>query len=307
MNTENKVAGFNRIGAAIIDLLCAFVLLMLLSSFVITPILNSNDYYLTNYQEYETRYLASKLVTKNDKGSLQVIIYNYDNEKKQEYDDILKEFYLSYSDENNDYVKSYVDTKKNYQEAFIFDEENSIYLFTENEEAIKTFFQHSYQDALNFFVKNDKAFATVYVKLTTVMTICDYIGIAVSLIVFYLIIPLIMKDRQTIGKKLCKLVIYNVKTDEVVSRGRYVLRFLLFALTIYGSLVFKGLPLLASIACMAFTKNGSTLHDLIVQTKVVDTLLTNKVEIIDKRDSIEVEAFEKEENNNEGKQEDVNG
>ena len=76
MNTENKVAGFNRIGAAIIDLLCAFVLLMLLSSFVITPILNSNDYYLTNYQEYETRYLASKLVEKNDKGSLQVIIYS---------------------------------------------------------------------------------------------------------------------------------------------------------------------------------------------------------------------------------------
>lgn len=294
METTKNVAGINRIGAAIIDLLCAFLFLTLLSSFVINPILNSNEYYLSNYQEYETRYLASKLVEKNDKGSLQVIIYNYEDEKKQEYDDILKGFYLSYSDENNDYVKSYVDTKKNYKEAFTLDEENNVYLFTENEEAIKKFFQYSYQEALNFFIKNDVSFAKVYVKLTTLMTICDYSGIAISLIVFYLIIPLIMKDRQTLGKKLCKLVIHN-KNGEVVSRGIYTIRFLLFALTIYGSLIFNGLPLLASVLCMSLTKNGASLHDLVVQTKVVDTLVNKNVETLDKRDVIEVSAKEKKE------------
>ena len=90
---------------------------------------------------------------------------------------VLKEFYLSYSNEENDYVKSYVNTKKNYPDAFILDEENNVYLFSENEEAIKTFFQYSYQDALNFFVKNDIEFATVYVKLKTLLTVVDYIGI----------------------------------------------------------------------------------------------------------------------------------
>ena len=114
MESTKKIAGINWIGAAIIDLLCAFLFFVLLSSFVISPILNSNEYYLTNYQEYETRYIASKLVEKNDKGSLQVIINDYNNDKKQEYDDVLKEFYLSYSNEENDYVKSYVNTKKNY-------------------------------------------------------------------------------------------------------------------------------------------------------------------------------------------------
>ena len=104
----------------------------------------------------------------------------------------------------------------------------------------------------------------------------------------------VMKDRQTLGKKLCKLVIHN-KNGEVVSRGIYTIRFLLFALTIYGSLIFNGLPLLASVLCMSLTKNGASLHDLVVQTRVVDTLVNKNVETLDKRDVIEVSAKEKKE------------
>ena len=90
------------------------------------------------------------------------------------------------------------------------------------------------------------------------------------------------------------MYIYD-KNNEVVSRSKYAIRFLLFALTIYGSLIFYGIPLLGSVLCMSLTKNGASLHDLVVQTSIVDTLVNNNPETLDKRDVIEVTAEEKKE------------
>ncbi len=94
-------------------------------------------------------------------------------------------------------------------------------------------------------------------------------AIAVSL-VYYLIIPLFMKNCQTIGKRILSLI---VLTDDgyVYSKWKYVLRYLsFFGIEIIGGIASFGATIMISYTILLFTKKRRCLHDYICQSVVAD-------------------------------------
>lgn len=122
------------------------------------------------------------------------------------------------------------------------------------------------------------------VSLSLVITSC---GILLAILIWELIVPMILKNGQTVGKKIFGLCL--VRTDGVkmtnvqlfarVILGKYAvetmipvcLLLMLFWGTagLLGTVVLLGL-LLAQILCLAISRNNSAIHDFIAVTVVVD-------------------------------------
>ena len=122
------------------------------------------------------------------------------------------------------------------------------------------------------------------VNLTMVIT---SLGILLAVVVWELVIPLWLKNGQTLGKKIFGLCL--VRTDGVAMNNMQ-----LFTRTVLGKfavetmipvyiaiMIFQGsmgiggtmilfLLLAAQIACMALTRTNGAIHDLLAGTAVVD-------------------------------------
>lgn len=118
---------------------------------------------------------------------------------------------------------------------------------------------------------NDYHFYTVTLALV--------IGMALSMIIFYLILPLVFKNGETIAKLSIKLGIVN-KLGYQVNKVQVVLRFLIMFVPLVIVLLFLGLSIvtvgilvaliLASYLTCIFTKKHVCLHDLASGTVVID-------------------------------------
>ena len=124
-----------------------------------------------------------------------------------------------------------------------------------------------------------------------------------SMIVFYLIIPMLSPFGKTLGKRFFNLTLVNDQgflTNKLQLLLRTIplvaaIAFISFINSLYISLIFGFVLVLASFSFMMFTKNKQAIHDFIARTIVIKTddnkLFKNKEEyndyliLIRKRDS----------------------
>lgn len=105
------------------------------------------------------------------------------------------------------------------------------------------------------------------------------ISIFVSALAFYFIIPLIMKNGETIGKKITGICLVNKlgyqyrRSQQIMRMGPtliyYVLIVLYLGFSLLGISVFA-LTIFASYLCAIFSKNHLAFHDYFAGTIVVD-------------------------------------
>ena len=106
-----------------------------------------------------------------------------------------------------------------------------------------------------------------------------YIATVVSsmllpLLVFQFLIPLFSKSHQTLTMMMFHVALINTKTGALISGTKLLLRFLFIFTTeflcVYLILNWIGLIfiVLSSFASISFTKNRSTLHDLVLKVKI---------------------------------------
>ena len=93
-----------------------------------------------------------------------------------------------------------------------------------------------------------------------------------SVLVFYLVLPMVFKDRTTLGKKLLQMRVIDSVTGKNASRFQTFMRFTFFALLqiALGIMSFGLIPLI-SVVMIFISKKRQTIHDMISKTMVISS------------------------------------
>ena len=244
---------------------------LILNTYVLSPIVVATTSYTQITEEYKKVMLDSNLYILDD-GSYLEIIDTYDEEKQTErnfynyIDSKLVKFYEKYNNENIN-ISTYNNAK---DETNLFNNDYTIKDDASLNE-LKTFLEKEYNEALRLFNNYDDKYMDL-ARDITMYSVAIMIGaLIISTIILYLIIPLFMKNGETLGKKLFSIGLASAKDGFKVKRSQIIIRFLVFLLLELLLSVFTfGLPLIISFSMLVFNKNGYSLHDYLAATVCID-------------------------------------
>ena len=263
---EHKVV---MIKAPILKRVCAFVIdffifvsVAFILSSLFTPIMDM----FPDVQKGKNNYVSIAL----ESGIYQGDSYDTLDYINENYDEAIAAFYIKYDGVNN--YNSLKETT--YADYFTFDQELSKYVETKSEEEMAQIYLNIMStECENILSKNDNyqnAKAIVASYEVTNYLISFVIGGAIV----YFVIPLILKNGQTLSKKLLQLQVVSINEDYRLRPIKLVCRslVLLFVEMILGIFTFGILPLLSFIAVI-MSKKSLSIHDFITGTTVVDSTL----------------------------------
>ena len=299
MNSIRKPKLIKRFAALVVDIMLWFLVSLMALSFVINPCVNSitNYEYKTNeyrremyeigayvYVEYKTTSdsyyyeiigdvtnTSYENLTYNEENTLGITMINTSNLKitVEQLDYYVAMLYTNIGDIDS-FNASKVDSE-------LFDE-SGLPLESAKEEDLKNYYFDQYQKV--FESEKFKNYKDGYIynlgdELNTIDIIKAYSSYFVSLVIFYLLIPMLSKKRQTLGKRILNLEVIDAKTSQNASKMQILIRFAAITLIeFFLSMILSGLlylPLLVSIIMMVITLNQSTIHDYISGTRVIET------------------------------------
>jgi len=145
-------------------------------------------------------------------------------------------------------------------------------------------------DAALVDISEDTEAAELYAKTVRLLFIVIFSSLLVSVVLLELVLPLIFKNGQTIGKKLMRfevqrrdgeplnlvtMLLRSITGKFFIDYGLPVFFFLSFIYANAGRTPLIGLLMLtlAQIVCIAVTSDRRALHDIIASTVVVPTAL----------------------------------
>ena len=286
MHKLKPASKVQRIFAAFMDLMIAFLFATLLSTFVVNPLLVNSTSYQDSYSVYENGLLSTELYQKDENNSSNLTcvidLLNSDGtsmfnvEKISEYDEKLVSFYSNYSNEK---VEEYQNTKET-SNIYTKNELNEYVLVDSvNINDAYNFFATSYINATKYFFTQNESVNDAYYLLSLTSTYALIIPTGISLLICYILIPLLFKDGQTIAKKLFSLKVVSLKEDKILTKKQIILRELFFVFVeIILSYFIYFIPIMISILFVLINKNHLSLHDYIGQTYVIDALKVEQKE-----------------------------
>lgn len=286
--SKMKASPLIRIGAAAIDLMLTLFLYFIFSSLVIGLIVGSSNSYTKNFKVYKEALVNTGLYI-DIENNFNTILVDFNFEKVEKYDDTITNFYIYNFEEKLD---DYQNSKKNYPELFTYSEEAKKYVISgdvSKGEDYNKFFQKSIADATTIYLNSDEIARNAYQQLRTLSTINQISSLVASVLITYLLFPMIFKYGETLGKKMFGLRVVSAKgTDFKVNKLQVFVRFCCYGIVeIIVSLFTYGIPLLISTIIMCATKNKTAIHDFAAQTLVLDKMkiikMQNENEIVDKR------------------------
>lgn len=143
------------------------------------------------------------------------------------------------------------------------------------------FYQSAVDEALGYLYQDSILLSSSRVITWTHIGMIS-IAIVIGGSIFYLMFPFIFKkNRQTLGKKIFKLGVINADGLRPNNKKTLVRFLLFFFLEIVLSLLTVGVPLIISFSMVAFSKTGTSLHDYLANTYVVDVSTYNIYKSID--------------------------
>ncbi|MCI5745225.1 MAG: RDD family protein [Erysipelotrichaceae bacterium] len=283
--TLRKPKWLRRITSAFLDLMIAFIL-ALLFSFLTNPIVNLIYDGEQLYKTYCDYAVSTKLYIVDENNNLIL------NDSIIHYDENLTYFYLHCTDNKIDEYNA----KKSESSLFYFDNESQSYLeipYDYNDVEKRNEHVNFYQPIRDYCLANyiDNYLNSIddFKKVCALLNKIDYINLllcsSLSLLVVYLLIPIINKDGNSIGKMAFKLkIISKINIDLKPSKLQIIFRqlvLIVFELLLTISTIgFFGIPLplvlILSIVLMIFTKYNQTFHDLCCSTIVIDNEISDK-------------------------------
>lgn len=187
------------------------------------------------------------------------------------------------------------------------------------EETAKALFAIYYKDTSEecFYYKaalmvvQSETYQTFYNKANEVFLLARIPALLIPPLVFFIAVPLFMKDGETLGKKILHLCLLS-KDESAVKKYQSALHGLIFVivpaaflLPLEAGMIVMAVFLFAAIDMMTLmvNKNGQALEDRIAGTIVIDKSISswgcapdeNKEEKADEEKVVEVEVSEKEE------------
>lgn len=292
-----RVSLFRRICSIIFDGIIAVCLFVLLFACVGEPIVSGTTSYNETYKKYNDELVATNLYIYYEENDAVSIISNDHNKRLNDFcvylinnniDIKYKDDETSFSNERLyqlKYEKSNINPSLEEEPLFIYNEENdsfddNIYVIdkdnnitseVDNEKSarVRTFYQEIVNDLAEEILnlENVKGYTQ---KLTALTLLMFFIAIIPTILIIYLVIPLINKDGTTIGKKMLQMRVIDAKNGKNCSKFQLFIRFTFFTLigVLLGIFTY-GISIFISILMMFFNKQRQTIHDVISQTMVV--------------------------------------
>ena len=227
-----------RIIAGILDFFIFVFLMFLIQPFAINPAVK---HFAKDYSVHEnqilTYYKESGLANVTDDNKLQAV-------DKEKYIEVSQKYFNEYcasGDEgkacssNKKTFKEILAENEDFKDKYEFDEEGNFQVTkSENEtddeyNTKKESLEYSIYIKSVTYLTNSIAFKEHYSYINTVSTISICISMAISLIICYLLPPLISKKSQTIGQMIFGLSIVN-KDGYKVKKWQVLVRFIAFAI-----------------------------------------------------------------------------
>lgn len=130
-------------------------------------------------------------------------------------------------------------------------------------------FPGTYQEAL-LHLRNTNEYSNYYLQLERISRYEAYIAIAISGLIYFLIIPLFFKNGETFGMKIVHVGLVNSLEYQVSKPQVFLKNFFILAEIFVGIFTFF-LVFLIDYIVMIFTKRHRSFSDLIAATVVIDT------------------------------------
>lgn len=304
-----RVSLFRRVCSIIFDAILCISIFFVLQAFVVQPIFESTTNYYQKYEEYcDVLEDTGLYIYYEEVDGVSIInskfderltaFYSSDYAKQLGYD---AETYYKLKWENCDRYP-YLEDKT---PLFIYSEENGVEKFTDNiykkdasgeftteidtakQEKVDAFYAqivNSLIGELNKIEKIDKLTQEI-----SAFTMLFYIlALIPSIIVTYLVFPLVFKDGTTIGKKMLQMRIIDSKSGKNAKKLQLFIRFVYFAvIQIVLGILSYGMVNVISILMIFFNKKRQTIHDMISSTLIVCNSYGEKNEV-SKEDVIEI-------------------
>lgn len=284
--------------AFIMDICCVFLCSALLYSYVV-PSIRKACYDLTpTLTAYQERLVLTGLYEQKKSeeddtyyplNRLYEDPYKLLDEKKEEYIQTLETRILHYYNDTENFsyvnIEEYFDLQEEDEDVWEYELSSNSFVKKESatlDQQLK-FFLLACNTALNS-LKNDTELAKYAAKIQRTQMIELLTCISLMLLVFELVVPLINKKRQTIGKYVSAIVIVNPKDNMPISRPRYLLRFAILFLEVVSSIFTYGIPLFLSFTVMCFNKKRYALHDFAAQSKIIPVEKIGEKELPDDLD-----------------------
>lgn len=282
---DDKPFLLTRFGAGLFDFLIAAICTLLIQTafqFTLFKPFGYNEKMDVMHQKMEDSHLYAQ-----DSASYYEITNIFDDKKdslKEQYDDRIIYYYTH--DERaieNRKLDEFNKNKDLYPELFKFNEEKNEYEFVSSEKesdvifkSYKTFFEKEYQNALSFF-SLDPTYNAYHRQ--TFLIYFTFLGISILISggIFYLLVPLLMKNGETIFKKVFKLGLIDDRTGKRVKKKQIIIRFVVFMIIsfympFFIEVVFNYftlIPTLATILVLCVTRKNKGIHDYAAQTMIV--------------------------------------
>lgn len=274
-----------RFWAFLIDIFIMFTLFTMFFSFVFTPIfskITKIDYYENKITEIR---INSHLYKKGTNSNYEFISENID-----------EGITLFYSELENGktYLEKYEQAKTE-SNLFEYSNENG---WVEKEVEDKSLLSDFYQSELNKAAKvlnEDEELNRCSYRMIIRRIIVIIVSLIFTYLFYNLVIPLVMKKGQSLGKFICGIRVvdhlgYNVKYRRIVLRCFVGLFFNVILA------IFFALPWFISVGMLLFSKNGTTIQDYFSLTYLVDAKESTFFNSLE-----EQEEFERKKNNKEFK------
>lgn len=268
----------NRILAFLIDFLCVLLIAINLNLYIFTPLVNNglkiNDLEEKYYDDLLVSGLyyqkdGSYLLISNDSSKLD---HNFtsDDEYFNYLDNSLNNFYNN-SLYSNISITAYNESKYNNDNLFYYDMSNNTFSFASNYnyDDMVIFFKNEVNIAKNL-LENQDFVLNKYIKILSYRLMALLISFSICMVIFYLIIPLVNKKGQTLGKYLFSIGVMDNNTKQFISKNKTILRFILIYFEYVLGFISCSAMFLISFAFSIFSKNNYTLHDFITKTVDID-------------------------------------
>ncbi len=283
--------------AFIMDICCVFLCSALLYSYVV-PSIRKACYDLTpTITAYQERLVLTGLYEQKSEeddtyyplNRLYEDPYKLLDDKKEQYIQTLETKIVAYYNNTENFpnanIEEYYDLQEEHEEVWEYVTPSDSTEPTESTESTESAGSYikkesaTLDDQLKFFLlacdtalsslKNDTELAKYASTIQRTQMIELLSCISLTLLIFELLIPMILKKRQTIGKYVSAITIVNPKDNMPISRPRYLLRFAILFLEVISSIFTYGIPLLVSFTVMCFNKKRYALHDFAAQSKII--------------------------------------
>jgi uncharacterized RDD family membrane protein YckC len=266
-----------RTGAAALDFLFFISSSLLLISYVFGPIYD---------QQFGTAQLATELSAYQQASYLYVEDSETNQLRNLSLDEAPTGIYQYYADFKNQKIyppstEPFVFTVAWYNEnileinqadsLFVLDQEDvnllAIVKTGVTEESLNSFYTEAYRTALIDLGQYPPFSELVTLINRYFLEVVSY-STAIAVLVYYLLIPLLLKDGQTLGKKTLGLAVVN-QYGYRVQWWQMLVRFLVLLITFYTAPISVFGSILISYTLMIFSKRNRSANDFLAFTRVI--------------------------------------